>query len=71
MNPTQDPTTIQHFLSLPKRLGELAAIQPATQPRAVDVGSRLGAIVAHLKGKRVRSEEARDTLNRNLLVKNV
>jgi hypothetical protein len=70
MNPTQDPNTIPHLLSLPKRLGELAADMPATQPRAVEVGSRLGAIVAHLRQMRIRSEEARDGLNRNLLVKN-
>ena len=71
MDATQDSTITQHFLSLPKRLGELAAIQSATQPRSVEVGSRLGAIVGHLRQKQIRSEEARDTLNRNLLVKNV
>ena len=71
MNPTQDPTTVQHFLSLPKRLGELAGNLPATQARSVDVGSRLGAIAAHLRQKRIRSDEARDSLNRELLVKNV
>lgn len=70
MYPTQDPTTIQHFLSLPKRLGELAGDLPATQPRAVQTGSRLGAIVAQLRQMRIRSEEARATLNRNLFVKN-
>jgi len=69
MNPTQDPNTIPHLLSLPKRLGELATTMPATQP--VEIGSRLGAIVAHLRQMRIRNEEARDTLNRNLLVKNV
>ena len=71
MDATQDPNTIQHFLSLPKRLGELAAIQPATQPRSVEVGSRLGAIVARLKQRQLEGEEARDRLNLNLLVKNV
>jgi hypothetical protein len=71
MNPTLDPNTIQHLLSLPKRLGELAGNLPATQPRSVEVGSRLGAIVGPLKQKQIRSEEARDKLNRNLLVKNV
>jgi hypothetical protein len=71
MNPAEDPATVQHFLSLPKQLGELAGNLPATQPQSMEVGSRLGAILGHLKQKRIGSEEARDTLNRNMLVKNV
>ena len=68
MNPNQDPIARHLFF---KELENQPGYQAKVQSPAMQFGSRLGALAAQLRQKQIRGQEARETLNHNLLVKNV
>jgi hypothetical protein len=70
MNPTQDPNHIQHLLSLPKRLGEMAANLASKHQHPPHPKSPLSAILEHLNTPRTESEHAMDKMKSHEFIMN-
>ena len=68
MNPYNDPIARHLFF---KELENQPGFQAKIQSSAIQNASRLGVLAAQVRKKQIRGQEARETLNRNLLVKNV
>jgi hypothetical protein len=70
MNLNQDPNHIQHLLSLPKRLGELAANLAPKHQHPAQPKSPLSAILEHLNTPRSPREKAMDSLKSHEFIMN-